>query len=198
MRRGASWLGVVLVLCLQGPASAKSLDLTRAELSGPGINGPVVLDRADLGGISEAGSPLAVALARLQAPKRAAPDVSDFGPQYRLTFILEAGLAPDTRSQRVATRFYPYAADGPLFYVPPGQGFEVDGRPAAGWERLPSPLLARLRDHGLPPEAWARRTGEPPPLSSWLPILLALSALAIFLSHAGSRSSMHVPGRAAR
>jgi hypothetical protein len=142
--------GVVLIstVVIAGPASAK-VDIAKANISGPGVEGKIRIDNPDTDGLWESGVDLRGGLddARAESLEELGLSPVDLGPKYRVTYRF---FGDDLIRQDL----YPYAKGGPVTYTPAGQHV-VEGQPwggaiTAGWHRSSLTFLQYLVDHGLP------------------------------------------------
>jgi hypothetical protein len=144
--------GVLAAMALALPAHAKFAGT--AYISGPGIpggpggtsegegGGTIRMDGADRGEFR--------VLSALASPTRylSSRPTGHPGPRYeaRLVIKVPPGM-PD-----VVHHLYPFAADGPVLYTPPGQEFLAlaTGDASGGWSLAPPRLMRALQDRGLP------------------------------------------------
>ena len=153
MRRLVVAMAVVAaaVVCVPTTASAKG---ARDAV----LKGPDVLDT----GVAKLGSEQTMRLAiatnvysalENDGPNRAALVLArkpngELGPRYVVTFNL---FVDENETMPVRQRLYPYAAQGPVSYMPAGQAWcERCGRTVAGWFPVKPGVFDVLRDVGVP------------------------------------------------
>jgi hypothetical protein len=82
------------------------------------------------------------------------------GPRYEVTYLVPG---PDGVEDVLQQRLYPYAASGPVSYMPPGQRFFGWRETAGGWFRATPDVFRILVAAGLPetpPVATSRAPGD--------------------------------------
>lgn len=148
-----AWLVAALVATavLAGPAGtagAKGPGLDYTLLRGPGIEGAIRIR-------SQPPYLLNDAIGTHMFPggdRRRDPHAGELGPRYRLAYDMRWG-------KRIGVDLYPYAAGGPVAFVPAGQRASVPiGRSGErsyfevnpGWYDYGPRLIADLRKRGLP------------------------------------------------
>lgn len=170
-----------LALALAAPATAKGPD--QATITGPGLDGPVVLGGDAEGNFTSTFGRFVHGAGFVSAVFQQTPDPmlrqrpeGDLGPRYDIVYRVPGG---DTGTSNVRQALYPYAAAGPVTYTRPGQ-LIFGGQHAThgGWfaSRDPS-FRALLVSLGLPratPTAAAVVKTEPERRTTrWLPIAFA-------------------------
>ena len=170
---------MIFVFVLQAvPAQAKGLELDHAVLEGPGLELSLNVSREEFGIVRSESSPTAIALRRFFGHKSEAPPSGSLGPDFELSYHLNVGLAPDVTRRVVHLTLYPYAENGPVMFVPTGQGpvDDVD-EIESGWAAFPSALVRNLQSVGMPPESAARDAASS--LSPWILLAVVLLSVAI-------------------
>jgi hypothetical protein len=155
MKRLAVLIGCA-ALALAGEAAAKGPD--RATISGPGLDKPVVL-KGDSESASQAASPFFRFVQDVgffpavfpQTPNPMLPGRPKglLGPRYSIVYRVPG---PDRNFFRMTQDLYPYAAGGPVTYMPAGQsifGMKTFG----GWYQAALDARARIVSLGLPARA---------------------------------------------
>jgi hypothetical protein len=143
--------GAAAMLAVPAPAWAKGP--SQATVAGPGLAAPVVV-RGDgepgtggrLADLADGTGLFAAMFGQTPDPMRSAPPTRDLGPRYIVTYLLPGG----TRVATIEQELYPFAAQGPVTYLAPGQSFFDTERTRGGWYRAAPALLHTLRDLGLP------------------------------------------------
>jgi hypothetical protein len=170
-----------LALALAAPAAAKGPD--QATITGPGVDGPIVLGGDAEGNFTSTFGRFVHGAGFVSAVFQQTPDpmlnrrpTGDLGPRYDVVYRVPGG---DTGTSNVRQALYPYAPGGPVTYTRPGQLiFGGQHATRGGWfaSRDPS-LRALLVSLGLPneaPRAAAVVKTEPERrVSRWLPIAFA-------------------------
>jgi hypothetical protein len=151
--------GAALVLLAgAGPAAAKGP--SSGEISGPGIDEPIVLEPEPESDGAMLGDELGFFAAAFQQqpdPMLADAPTDDLGPKLTITWTVPDGEGtPATITQDL----YLYAAGGPLTFTPeqslwPGQ--DVQG----GWFRAPDDVVATLVGLGVPGRADLEQAAPP-------------------------------------
>lgn len=196
----AAWLSVLGVT----PAEAKIVSLEHVEVTGPGIEGTLMVSPDEFGRIRNENSPASIALDGVYSPWEKDPrPEGELGPRFVITYVQEY-LISDRDIVRVTAHLYPYAEAGPVTFIVPDQPKEpkFDGIPQrvtrAGWLPYPDPLIENLQAAGLPSEDEAARATATGVDSAW-PWGLAGIVLAWLLWIAGAgrfvRLSKPVPSR---
>lgn len=181
------------VVVIAGPASAK-VDIAKATISGPGLEGKIRIQAPETQGLWESGIDVAGGLddTRADSVEELGPNLAELGPRYRMTCRFFG-------ANRIRQDLYPYAKGGPVTYTPPGQRV-AEGQPwggliSPGWYRSPPGFFHYLVDHGLPernpvapaaPGETAPDTGSGAQTSLWagtvallVGLLLSLAAFAV-------------------
>ena len=169
---------MIFVFVLQsGPAQAKGLELDYAVLEGPGVEPSLDVSREEFGIVRSESSPTAIALRRFFGHKSEAPSTGSLGPGFDLTYHLNVGLAPDVTRRVVHLALYPYAENGPVMFVPMGQGPVDDiDEIESGWAAFPPALVRNLERAGMPSGSAARDAISSPSLWVILAVVLLSAA----------------------
>ena len=177
---------MVLVFVLEAvPAQAKGLELDHAVLEGRGLHSPLEVSREEFGIVRSGSSPTAIALQRFFGTKSETPPPGSLGPSFELSYHVNVGLFPEATRRVVHLTLFPYAENGPVMFVPTGQGplDDID-TVESGWEAFPRPLVRNLQRAGMPSESAAHNA--PDSLPRWvfpaLIVLLATTAGLLFTS----------------
>ena len=181
----------LLALVWAAPAGAKVMSLHHVEVTGPGIDGKLVVSPDDFGDIKSEKSPAAIALDGVYSPFEREPRPSgSLGPRFVITYV-EEYFIDGSEIVRLTAHLYPYAESGPVTFVPPGQRkdpFSPKRFTRAGWLPYPEPLVENLRAAGLPSREVAERATETSPSTAW-PWALAGILLASVLWSTGTGAS---------
>lgn len=190
MGKKITFVGAVLLLSLlwATPAGAKMMALRHVEVTGPGIDGKLVISPDEFGRIRNENSPAAIALEGVYSPFEREPQPSgSLGPRFVITYVEEYFL-DESEIVRLSALLYPYAESGPVTFVLPDQRkdpFTPKRLTRSGWLPYPDALVKNLRAAGLPgPETAARALR--PDASTALPWALAGGLLALLLWALGS------------
>jgi hypothetical protein len=192
-------MSAVTVIGLAAPALAKGPTLVR--ITGPGLAHPIIVSGGGEPGQLDRLAVLATQTSlytamfgsggSLPAPARlpAPPLAAALGPRYTIVYTVP-GVTPQPGQQfgRIREDLYPYAARGPVIYIPPGQhGF---GQPllVTGWLRGSSQLVRTLAQLGVPGRPAVRVAHLSAPthrpasaVTAWL-IILAVAVAAVALA----------------
>jgi hypothetical protein len=205
------------VLLLAVPTAAQAKGATSATIDGGGPGGlpggPVTLrgdgepgSGTDLGNLAEASGLFAFLFgADPGVVLRAAP-TDRLGPRYTITWTV-----PDPEGgadRRLRQHLYPYAAGGPVTFMPAGQAV-LETTTTAGWFQGADGLRQQLISIGLPnrraltPAARARPPAAPRPApaapAAWPRVAAVLAGLLLLAAAAAVPLRRHpVPGTPAR
>jgi hypothetical protein len=191
-------LSAVAVIALAAPALAKGP--TQVRITGPGLARPIVVSGGGEPGQLDRLAVLATQTSlytamfgsggSVPAPVRlpAPPSGAALGLRYTIVYTVP-GVTPQPGQEfgRIQENLYPYAAGGPVIYIPPGQhGF---GQPllVTGWLRGSPRLVRTLARLGVPARPATRAAHLPAPahqpalaVTAWLIILaVAVAAVAV-------------------
>jgi hypothetical protein len=151
-------IGVVaIVAALALPATAAAKGPSLARITGPGLTTPLTIDGGGEGGTATALGLLVDATGFFpqafgQTPDpllREQPAARQLGARYTVTYTV-----PGPSTSVLRQDLYPYAAEGPISYMEPGQ--EIwDQKTHGGWYRagISSELRQMLVNAGLPATA---------------------------------------------
>jgi hypothetical protein len=168
-------VAALAALLLLVPTAAQAKGATAATIDGGGPGGlpggPITLkgdgepgSGTDLGMLAEGAGVFAVMFEDGGGGLDAAP-TDRLGPRYTITWTF-----PDPnggKDRKVRQHLYPYAAGGPVTFMPPGQPV-LDTKTAGGWYQGFDALRAQLIDLGLPnrdplPQPTPKATPTPAP-----------------------------------
>jgi hypothetical protein len=155
-RRVLAVLGLA-VLLLAVPTVAQAKGASAAKISGGGSGGlpkgPITLkgdgepgSGSDLANLAEAAGVFAVLFEDGPGGALAAAPTEPRGPRYTITWTFPNG---DGGEDKVRQHLWPYAAGGPVTYMPPGQPV-FDSQTNGGWYRGDDSLRLDLIALGLP------------------------------------------------
>jgi hypothetical protein len=156
-RRVLALLLLALLLAVV-PSAAQAKGATAASISGGGPGGlpggPITIrgggepgSGTDLANLAEEAGMWAVLFEGGQPGRLdAAPATAARGPRYTITWTFPNGAGT---ADKVRQYVWPYAAGGPITYMPPGQKV-LDGRTEGGWFRAADNLRQSLVALGLP------------------------------------------------
>jgi hypothetical protein len=210
MRRLASALAAsMLALALVPSALAKGP--IEASIEGPGLQSPITLGGAGpdalaphqpLMRLAEGAGFFPAAFGRASwddgdpRTKESDPMLPGrpsgaLGPRYDVTYLVPG---PEGVEDVLHQHLYPYAASGPVSYMPPGQPFFGWRETAGGWFRAMPVVLRTLVAAGLPatpPAATGRAPGDT--FSPWLfaAVVAGAGAVAVVVGAALVRRRLH-------
>jgi hypothetical protein len=156
-----STTAVVATLTWPSPAVAKSFDLHRVTVQGPGLGEGRVIDRVTFGSGSEGDPPVAVLEGLVNGPTSSrSPSHGPLGPGYLVVYELDLVFRDDLAT--ILQVLYPFAAGGPAAWTPEGQVWrpleDASYEPIPpGWQMYPAEMALRLLVCGSP-----LSTGGPP------------------------------------
>ncbi len=172
---------LALALALAAPALAKGP--SEAKISGPGIKGGAATLKSG-GGDPSSGTPLGAladeggfypgAYGQSPDPMVRTRPRGDLGPKYEVRYRVPG---PNGRVDTIRQDLYPYAANGPVTYMKPGQTFWGDMKTHGGWYLGARDLKARLVEAGLPASPPSRGSD-----GGWTPSWRLGTALGIALA----------------
>jgi hypothetical protein len=207
MKRRVLAVAALAALLLLVPTAAQAKGVSAATISGGGPGGlpggPITLkgngepgSGTDLGMLAEGAGVFAVMFEDGGEALPAAP-TDRLGPRYTITWTMADDLG---KNRQVLQHVYPYAAGGPVTFMPPGQPI-FDTTTTGGWYQGFDGLRAQLIDLGLPnrdplpqptPKATPSPTPAPQPAATpaapapaW-PRLAAVAAGFLVLTAAGA------------
>jgi hypothetical protein len=148
-------VAALAALLLLVPTAAQAKGVSAATISGGGPGGlpggPITLNGngepgsgTDLGMLAEGAGVFAVMFEDGSA--LAAAPTDHLGPRYTITWTMADDLG---KGRKVLQHLYPYAAGGPVTFMPPGQPI-FDTQTTGGWYQGFETLRAQLIDLGLP------------------------------------------------
>jgi hypothetical protein len=173
----------VAALVLAMPALAKGP--SEATINGPGLKGGGIHLKSDGGGDPSSGTPLGnltesggffpAAYGQQPDPMVKARPRGELGPKYTVVYKVPG---PDGDTATLKQDLYPYAANGPVTYMKPGQEFFDGMRTHGGWYLAPRDLKSQLVDAGLPSSAPSGGSGTSWPIA-WSAVSIAGAALLL-------------------
>src|SRR5215210_2301367 len=141
-------------LVLAAPALAKGP--AEATIDGPGLKGGGIHLKGGggdptagtpLGDLTESGGFFPAAYGQQPDPMLRSRPTGDLGPKYEVEYRVP-GPNGDTATLR--QDLYPYAAEGPVTYMQPGQEFFDGMKTHGGWYLGARDLKSKLVEAGLP------------------------------------------------
>jgi hypothetical protein len=170
-----------LALALVAPATAKGPD--QATITGPGLDGPIVVGGDAEGNFTSTFGRFTHGAGFVSAVFQQTPDPmlrqrpkGDLGPRYHVLFRVPGG---DGRASNVRLALYPYAPGGPVTYTRPRQLiFGGEHATHGGWFVSRDPAFRELLiSLGFPKAAPSVAAVAKPEserrVSRWLPIAFA-------------------------
>jgi hypothetical protein len=158
-------VAAAIYLSAAAPSAAKAFTLDKLEITGPGLDEPMIVTERQLGRSNGEGHPTANLLSSfLGEYPRTSKHHEWLGPGYRIEYHFElvVNRNPVNRNPRSAVGHqyvYPYAIGGPITFTPPDQKIRilpsrlgdswqiVEG----GWWPFPISIVEQLQRLGLPP-----------------------------------------------
>jgi hypothetical protein len=177
----------VAVAALVATAAAAAKGPAAASLSGPGLHRAIVFTGngesggSALGDLTQEAGFFPAVFGQSPDPMLPRRPRGDLGPRYTIVYSVPG---PDGTDDTIRQDVYPYAQDGPVTYMAPGQEVFGGQRTRGGWYAASGTLKTRLVESGLP-ESPPRTAGEGPALGgAWLLVLAALAGAALLLGAA--------------
>lgn len=159
----AAGMSVAAALSLATPALAKGP--SQASITGPGLVRAIVVSGEGEPGQQGTLAVLAgqtglftalfgadiTGIPQTPTSLRTPPPKAALGPRYTVSYTVP-GVTPQPGEQfgRIVQDLYPYAADGPIIYTPPGQGGFGQPLQVTGWLRASPQLTRTLAQLGVP------------------------------------------------
>jgi hypothetical protein len=152
-------LGGAVALSTASPVAAKAFSLDKVEITGPGLDRPLILSGRELWSPRDQGVTYLQLLDGIASPGSPATPPGWLGPEYKIDLQLTLHMFRPARSVVVRRDFHPYALGGPVTFTPQGQrirlvprrfGGDVEGV-EPGWHLASGSLVERLQRLGLPP-----------------------------------------------
>jgi hypothetical protein len=146
----ARWMPfVVAAVVVAGSGTAYAKGPNGGEITGDGLRAPIPLTRGegDPAGdrlIEDAGF-FALAFSQVPDPTESSWPPGELGPKLTITWTLSAGPG----SNIVREDVYPYAENGPVTFMAPGQAV-YDQPVQGGWYRAAPSLVTSLQTLGVP------------------------------------------------
>jgi hypothetical protein len=214
-------VAALAALLLLVPTAAQAKGVSAATISGGGPGGlpggPITLkgngepgSGTDLGMLAEGAGVFAVMFSDGSEALPAAP-TDRLGPRYTITWTMADDLG---KGREVRQYIYPYAAGGPVTFMPAGQPI-FDTETSGGWYQGFDALRTQLIDLGLPnrdplpqptPKATPSPTPQPAPAAPTTPapawprlaavaagflVLTAAAVLTVRRRHAREATAAH-------
>ena len=153
---------VILLLALAAlavPSAALGKGPTAATMEGPGAGGGISFSgdegNGPLGNLTQQSGWFAAAFEQEPNPLLAGRPKSDLGPKYTVTYTVPQDM---NRTVTIRQDIYPYASEGPVTYMAPGQPI-FDAQTPGGWFQAGPDLKETLVAAGLP-ETTALRSSD--------------------------------------
>jgi hypothetical protein len=178
------------------PATALAKGASEATIAGPGLDEPITVKNrglnSKLGQLAEATGFYPAAFARIPDPMRPERPEGNLGPRYTITWVMPG---PYGETDRIRQDLYPFASQGLVSYVEPGQRFFETNGTHGGWYVAPKFQKENLVAVGLP--ATLPRGGGGGSDLSWTVIgVLGASVLVLALAVAATLRLRRRPGPA--
>jgi hypothetical protein len=173
------------VAALVVPAGALGKGPSAATMDGPGGGGGITFGGDEgsgpLGHLTEQSGWFAAVFDQTPDPMLASRPQGDLGPKYEVTYTVPG---PNNDTFTIRQDIYPYAKEGPVTYLAPGQPV-FDMKTRGGWYQAGPDLKQTLVTAGLPansPAGGSDDTSFPTVAVTMLVlVLLLLSATALLL-----------------
>jgi len=150
------FIAAVVVVALALPAAAVAKGPISASISGPGLEGPLVI-KGDgegpgtaLGTLASTSGFFAQMYGQSPDPTLASRPTGTLGPRYLAVYVVPG---PNDIRSRVIQYIYPYAKPGALTYMRAGQTFWNGRKAHGGWYQASAALKRVLVRAGLPAKA---------------------------------------------
>src|SRR5215216_7351961 len=180
----------MMLLSALCPAVALGKGASKAEITGPGLDNPILLaGEGQVGGkrlmhIAEAAGFFAVTFGQSPDPMLDSRPAGSLGPRYRITYLMPG---PNNELDEIRQDLYPYAEPTPVSYTPPKQPFFGTEQTRGGWYVASTSFLKdALVQAGLSENAPTGGTGSTFPWMVAVPLaavggMLLLGAVAIIV-----------------
>ena len=164
------------------PTSALAKGASKGTITGPGLAKPIQLtgigepgSAGTLGRVAEHTGFFAVVFGASPEVTLAKRPTGELGPRYLITYVMPG---PNGADSKLVQELYPYAAGGPVSYMPAGQTFWDGQRTHGGWYVGGPELKATLVEAGLPARAPGGGSGS----DGFVPFDAPVSALLVALA----------------
>src|SRR5215204_803753 len=144
----------IMLLSALCPAVALGKGASKAEITGPGLDNPILLAGEGQVGwkrlmhIAEAAGFFPATFGQSPDPMLDSRPAGDLGPRYRITYLMPG---PNNELDEIRQDVYPYAEPNPVSYTPPGQPFFGSEQTRGGWYVASTSFLKdALIQAGLP------------------------------------------------
>jgi hypothetical protein len=201
-RLAFSTLGLALAAAVLLPAAGLAKGASEAQVTGPGLAGPIQLGGSgepgsgeELGGIAEAAGFFAAVFGQSPNPMQTERPRGALGPRYTITYVMPG---PNNEEDTLVQDVYPYAQPHPVTYTKPGQRFWTTERTRGGWYvGWYSSLKDQLVAAGLPPTAptggGSHGDGPPWTVLGSVAAVIAIAGLALLAVLGGRRGPGAAP-----
>jgi hypothetical protein len=161
------------------PSIALAKGPSAATMEGPGGGGGITFSgnetSGSLGMLTEQSGWFQAAFESDSTPVHAGRPQGDLGPKYTVTYTVPG---PENNVQTIVQDIYPYAAQGPVTYMAPGQPI-FDMRTPGGWFQAGPELKQTLVAAGLPETAARGSTDDESAFPTTTVGLLAFALLLV-------------------
>ena len=150
MRRILFTLAITALLL---PATALAKGPSGASMSGPGDGGGITFTGdgesggTPLGDLTQQAGFFPAAFGQQPDPMLPSRPKGDLGPKYTITYTVPG---PNNELDKLRQDVYPYAPNGPVTYMEPGQKFFGTEQTRGGWFQADPQLKETLVSAGLP------------------------------------------------
>src|SRR5919108_43179 len=171
---------LLAALALALPTAALAKGPSGASIDGPGSGGGINISGdgesggSPLGDLTQQAGFFPASFGQEPSPMLSSRPQGDLGPKYTITYTVPG---PNNETDTLKQDLYPYAPNGPVTYMKPGQKFFGTEQTRGGWFQAGPELKKTLVSAGLP----ARATGGSSDGTSVSTNLFSLVAVAPFL-----------------
>jgi hypothetical protein len=128
-------------------AAAQAKGPSAAAITGPGLDEPLlVTGLGDESGLVGQTGFFAATFGQSPDPMLPSRPTGDLGPRYTIRYTVPG---PNNTNSIIRQDVYPYADDGPVLYMKPGQPFFETERTHGGWFQAAPQLKQMLVGYGL-------------------------------------------------
>ena len=144
---------LLAALALALPTAARAKGPSGASIDGPGSGGGINISGdgesggSPLGDLTQQAGFFPASFGQEPSPMLSSRPQGDLGPKYTITYTVPG---PNNETDTLKQDLYPYAPNGPVTYMKPGQKFFGTEETRGGWYQAPLTLKDTLVAAGLP------------------------------------------------
>src|SRR5919109_4322037 len=166
---------ILTIAALALPTTALGKGPSGASIDGPGsggitFNGDGESGGTPLGDLTQHAGFFPATFGQAPDPMLARRPSGDLGPKYTITYTVPG---PNNELDKLRQDIYPYAPNGPVTYMEPGQRFFATEETRGGWYQADPQLKEILVAAGLPEKAPAASSSDTSSFSAGLLSVLA-------------------------